>query len=136
WSSIREFALERFPKAGITFADVHNAIVFAVSGDSVSAQRLESELREGIGRQWAADIALPVARGLAAFAREDWSAAIEAVAPAAAALARLGGSWAQRDLVEHTLLAALLRAGRRDEARALIARRTERRPSVPVAGWS
>ena len=35
-----------------------------------------------------------------------------------------------------TLLAVYLRAGRSDDAKALIARRTERRPTVPVAGLS
>jgi hypothetical protein len=49
-------------------------------------------------------------------------------------LVRVGGSWAQRDLFEHTLLAAYLRAGRPAEARALLARRVARQPSVPVAG--
>jgi len=33
-----------------------------------------------------------------------------------------------------TLLAAYLRAGRSDDAKALLARRTARHPSVPVAG--
>jgi len=136
WTGIREFALERFPKAGVTFADVHNAMVFAVSGDSASAGRLADALRTGIGRQWAADVAEPVARGMAAFARADWSAAIEAIAPVGAALASIGGSRAQRDLVEYTLLAAYLRAARGDEAKALIARRTGRRPTVAVAGWA
>jgi hypothetical protein len=53
----------------------------------------------------------------------------------AMALAAAGdGSWAQRDLFEHTLLAASLRAGRAAEARALLARRMDRQPSVAVAG--
>jgi hypothetical protein len=46
---------------------------------------------------------------------------------------RVGGSWAQRDLFEHTLLAAYLRAGRAADAQALLRRRVDRRPSVPVA---
>jgi hypothetical protein len=49
---------------------------------------------------------------------------------------RVGGSWAQRDLFEHTLLAAYVRAGRPAEASALLARRVARQPSVPVAGMS
>jgi len=132
WSEIRAFALDRYPKAGVTFADVHNAIVFAASGDAASAERLASELVAGIGRQWAADIAEPIARGMAAFAREDWSSAIAAIAPVASEAVRIGGSRAQRDLVHYTLLAAYLRAGRGDEARALIASYTDRHPTVPT----
>jgi hypothetical protein len=40
----------------------------------------------------------------------------------------------QRDLFEPTLLAAYLRTGRAAEARALLSRRVDRQPSVPVAG--
>jgi pentatricopeptide repeat protein len=47
-------------------------------------------------------------------------------------LVRVGGSWAQRDLFAHTLLAAYLRTGRLDDARALLRQRVTRQPSVPV----
>ena len=47
---------------------------------------------------------------------------------------RIGGSRAQRDLVENTLLAAYLKAGRPDDARRLVAAHGDRRPTVPVAG--
>jgi hypothetical protein len=47
---------------------------------------------------------------------------------------RIGGSRAQRDLIENTLLAAYLKAGSVDQAKALVANHTDRRPSVPVAG--
>ena len=39
----------------------------------------------------------------------------------------------RRDLFENTLLAAYLRAGRGDQAAALLARRLDRQPSAPVA---
>ena len=45
----------------------------------------------------------------------------------------VGGCAAQRDLFEHTLLTAYLRTGRETDARARLARRVGRRPSVPVA---
>ena len=38
-------------------------------------------------------------------------------------------------LLEHTLLAAYLQAKRAGEAKALLARRVDRQPSVPVRGW-
>jgi hypothetical protein len=59
---------------------------------------------------------------------------IRALAPIVEQFVRVGGSWAQRDLFEYTLLAAYLRAGRAGDARALHARRVDRQPSVPVAG--
>jgi hypothetical protein len=45
---------------------------------------------------------------------------------------RVGGSHAQRDLVEHTLIAAYLKAGRAGDVRMLIERRTDRRATVGV----
>ena len=134
WPALRAYALEKFSKAGVTFADMHNAVIFAVSGDRESSDRLASELRAGIGKQWAADIAEPIARGFEAFARQDFSGAIDAIAPVIASLVRIGGSRAQRDLIENTLLAAYLRGGRPEQAKAHLARRAVRRPTVPVAG--
>lgn len=134
WPLLHAYAHEKFPKSGVTFADVHNAVIFAVTGDRDSSARLANELRAGIGKQWAADIAEPIARGFEAFANEDWSGAIDAMAPIVASLVRIGGSRAQRDLIENTLLAAYLRGGRSGEAKALLARRAVRRPTVPVAG--
>ncbi|HVQ74288.1 MAG TPA: hypothetical protein VMT79_02000 [Candidatus Binatia bacterium] len=50
--------------------------------------------------------------------------------------ARIGGSRAQRDQIEHTLVAAHLRAGRPEDAAALVRGRGPRRASVPVAGFA
>jgi hypothetical protein len=47
---------------------------------------------------------------------------------------RIGGSRAQRDLIQNTLLAAYLKDGRDADARRLVAAHADRRPSVPVAG--
>ena len=41
----------------------------------------------------------------------------------------LGGSAAQREVLEDTLLQALVAAGRLDEARRLLVKRLDRRPS-------
>jgi hypothetical protein len=72
-------------------------------------------------------------RGLEAYARADWSAAIEAIAPTIDSLVQVGGSRAQRDLIVNTLVAAYLRAGRNEEAKTLLSRRGDPRRSVPVA---
>jgi len=79
--------------------------------------------------------ALPlVAEGFGAFARGDWSAAIDRLAPAADQFVRIGGSRAQRDLFENTLLAAYVNSGRARPAAELLKRRIDRQPSAPVPG--
>ncbi len=76
-----------------------------------------------------------VSRGLAAFARGDHAGAIAKLAPLLAETERLGGgSRAQHDLVEFTLLRAYVETGRLDEMRALLAGRRAGSARVPVFG--
>ena len=69
-----------------------------------------------------------------AFERGDFSAAIEALAPLAGENERIGGSRAQHDLIEFTLLKAYLHAGRLEEARRLLGARRPGASGVSVAG--
>ena len=75
-----------------------------------------------------------LAQGFAAFEGGDFPGAIEALAPVAAENERIGGSRAQHDLIEFTLLKAYLNAGRREEARRLLAARRPGAFGVPVVG--
>ena len=61
-----------------------------------------------------------LARGFASFEREDFSGAIEALAPLAGQNERIGGSRAQHDLIEFTLLRAYIEANRLQEAKRLL----------------
>jgi hypothetical protein len=80
------------------------------------------------GQAPAADILLPIARGFDAFARGKWAKVVEEIGPVLETHERVGGSRAQRDLLEYTVTCALLRNGQRDEALQLISRR---RPANP-----
>jgi hypothetical protein len=75
-----------------------------------------------------------LARGFAAFEKGDFAAAIDAFAPLAGENERIGGSRAQHDLIEFTLLKAYLNAGRLAEARRLLAARRPGASGVPVSG--
>jgi hypothetical protein len=80
----------------------------------------------------AADILVPIARGFDAFARADWATAVNEIRPVLETHERVGGSRAQRDLLEYTVTCALLRGGRRDEALQLI---SSRRPANVKGGF-
>jgi hypothetical protein len=54
---------------------------------------------------------LTIVEGFGAYARADWNAAIGLFERALPQTVRIGGRRAQRDAVEHTLLAAYLKAG-------------------------
>ena len=83
----------------------------------------------------AGDLVSAAAETFQAFAAQDWPQVIASLQPAMVTHERIGGSRAQRDLLEFTMLAALLRNGQSDAARLMLAtRRPAQMPAQPVAG--
>ncbi len=80
----------------------------------------------------AREVGLPLMRGLLAFARGDADAAVTALHAARGQLPRIGGSHAQRDLIDQTLLAAAARASHRHVGRALLNERRLAKPMTPL----
>ena len=96
------------------------------------ARQMEAMAREG---RYPSGSYLPaLSRGFAAFERGDFSTAIDALAPLAGQNERIGGSRAQHDLIEFTLLKAYLDAGRLEEAQHLLRTRRPGASGVPVVG--
>ncbi len=75
---------------------------------------------------------LPMMRGLCALARGDADGAVDQMAPARADVRRLGGSHAQRDLIDLTLLAAAARGNRGNLGRALLNERRLGKRETPL----
>ena len=67
--------------------------------------------------------------GVLAFAAENYAGAVEAILPVRKDGVRIGGSHAQRDIVNLTLIAAAERSGQRSLARALLDERVGPRPT-------
>lgn len=118
WASVSAYAETAFPKTGNAFVDVHAALAHAMAG---RAEALQGIIAQPAGP--AADLVPGLARGFEAVARRDWASASAYITEAMADLARLGGSRAQRDMVEDTLLTALVQQGKRDEAQRIAALR-------------
>ncbi|MDQ2778567.1 MAG: tetratricopeptide repeat protein [Pseudomonadota bacterium] len=78
------------------------------------------------------EIGLPLMRGLLALARGDADGAVDTIYPMRNQAQRLGGSHAQRDLVDHTLLAAAAQGGRRALGHALLNERQMSKPVTPL----
>ena len=74
----------------------------------------------GDGKFASGSLVPSLARAFSAFLVADWDEVIAAIEPVMGEHERIGGSRAQRDLVEFTLLKAYLSAGRTDEARAYL----------------
>lgn len=138
WQQVSRYALESFPKAGVPFADVHTALACVASGDQAGLERLIAELRARLdaGKLAPGPVVPLLAEAFSAYANERWEMAIQKLEEALPETVRIGGSRAQRDLVETTLIAAYLKTGRAEDARKLVARREARRPTVSVAGFA
>jgi hypothetical protein len=85
----------------------------------------------GTNARMSREVGLPLARAIAAFGRGEYADAVEYLVPIRANAHRFGGSHAQRDIVQLTLVESALRAGRSSLARALAAERTELKRTSP-----
>jgi hypothetical protein len=126
WTAVSGYAKRFFPRTGLGFADVHAALAHAMAGDG---DALAAIIANAAGP--AADLVREFAQAYRAIAARNWTEATAHLFSAMSDHARIGGSRAQRDLLEHTLLAALLNQGRDQEARDLLALR---RPVLAAAG--
>jgi Flp pilus assembly protein TadD len=136
WKVVHDFTRRMFPRAAIAFVDTHAALAAAVTGDGAALDTRLGEMTElaKAGRLPSGPVVPALSRAFAAFLRQDFSAAIDAIEPVLAEHERIGGSRAQRDLVEFTLLKAYVNAGRPNDVHRMLIRRSSRPASIPVAG--
>ncbi len=136
WRIMHDFATSMFPRAGAAFSDMNIALALAVAGNETALEARAQQVDELVakGRYPSGPCVPAVSRAFTAFERQDFSAAIDALEPIAGELERIGGSRAQLDLVEFTLLRAYLRADRLDDARRMMSARRRGSSDIPVAG--
>jgi hypothetical protein len=127
------------------FHDLHVVLALAAAGDVAraegwlarcAARALQPEQARRTNHAVARELGLPLVRALLAFARGEVDAAAEQLWPLRGRAAALGGSRAQRDLLDHTLLAAAARssrAGTRAIGRALLNERAWAQPATPLS---
>jgi len=137
WLDIAAYGEKYFPQAGAHFADVHFALAAATTGsDALDTRLAQLEARDADGKLAPGGFAIDLCRGIGAFATGDNESAVRLLEPAISDLARIGGSHAQRELWEDTLIVAYIRAGHGDKAARRISARLDRRPSARDEAWS
>ncbi|MEM7189054.1 MAG: tetratricopeptide repeat protein [Pseudomonadota bacterium] len=130
WQEVSEYAAKFFPKPGIAFADVHAALAHAMAGNTEGLEKIRTE-----GTGPAGDLVRGLAEAFSALAAKKWPEATTLLLHAMADHARLGGSRAQRDLIEYALLNALLKQGQDAQAQMFLAtRRPLKSDAHAVAG--
>jgi hypothetical protein len=137
WDAASAYAAGSFSKVGLPFADIHMAMLAAAMGDSAAAgERIDALDRlVGAGVLAAGPVVPAICRALLAFAEEDFAGCARILEPVANEVVRIGGSGAQREVIEDTLLQALIRSGETVKARSLLDRRLHRRPSPRDTRW-
>jgi tetratricopeptide (TPR) repeat protein len=124
------------------FNDVHEVMALAGAGRLVDAHRrldvMADSIAEGAGptnRAVTAEVGLPVARALVASAEGRHADVVADLWPVRPVLHHFGGSHAQRDLVDQTLVDSAIASGDLARAGSLLRERFALRPSSTF-GWS
>jgi hypothetical protein len=130
------------PKAGAgnyAFNDAHAMMAFVGAGHEAPARTLLEAQREAMhghddNAAFTRDVGHPLVLAIKAFGDGNHAETARLIRPLRAIAHRFGGSHAQRDIIDLTLIEAALRTGARPLARALTAERAMARPDSPLSG--
>ena len=121
------------------FNDMHATMAYVGAGRQRDAEarvrRLERSLetadRSLDNHAMTERVGLPVCRALAAFGRGDYAQTIDDLWAVRTRSGQFGGSHAQRDVIDRTLVEAAIRGGNHAVARAIVSERCARKPKSP-----
>jgi hypothetical protein len=121
----------------LMFSDLHAAMAELGSGEAALVERRLGSMRETAASNAELagcyrDVGIPLVEGFTAFHRGAYQQALNLLLPVRFDLWRIGGSNAQRDVVDWTLAEAAVRAGARDVATSLANERLGLRPRSAV----
>lgn len=124
WESVADRWEPHVDGRSYPFNDWHAVMANLGAGRRKRAQEIIHYLRrarndKGESEEWARRYGVPLSEGFAAFWNGDFKAAIDNLTGARRIVNGFGGSHAQRDIVDLTLLEATLRGGDAHFARAL-----------------
>ncbi|GAA5037687.1 tetratricopeptide (TPR) repeat protein [Thermocatellispora tengchongensis] len=139
WRALADAWAAKTAEPFSAFNDAHAVMAYVGAGRIADAEALirsretyaEWERPAVTNHAMTVRVGLPVCRALVAYGRGDHERVVELLHPIRHRVHEFGGSHAQRDAVQKTLLESALRAGRLDLARLLISERTSVRPSSP-----
>jgi len=129
------------PKAragNYAFNDAHAMMAFVGAGLEEPARLLIEAQRQamagsGDNTDFTRDVGHPVTLAIKAFGDGDYAEAVTLLRPIRSIAYRFGGSHAQRDVIDLTLIEAAFRAGETQLATALSAERAAARPDSPLS---
>jgi hypothetical protein len=139
WTVLAEAWDAKVVEPYYAFNDMHAVMAYVGSGRIADAQRLVearnayvAEAADSITNvAMTRDVGLPVMRSLVAFGQGRYDAVVAELMPIRYTVNRFGGSHAQRDAVQRTLVEAALRSGKHSLARGLLSERLGINPCSP-----
>ena len=137
WADADAFARDHFPKSSLPFVEMHMALLAAATRNQAALEeRLRGiERRLNDGKLAAGPVVPQICRAMNAFAGKDFRSCVTLLEPVLDEVVRIGGSHAQREIIEDTFIVALIRSGELPRAQALLDHRLHRRPSPRDARW-
>ena len=136
WRRLADLAA-RVSRPGFVFGDIHAALAYASCGDEEALSNVIDTLTalDAKGHAVAGTVALPLVRGAAAFAAGDYAAALAHIEPVDGEIHRMGGSHAQWEIFEETMVVCHLKLNHAAAATTLLRRRLEQRASPRDQQW-
>ncbi|WP_109577563.1 tetratricopeptide repeat protein [Aminobacter sp. AP02] len=138
WASLAANWAPKATAGNYAFNDAHAMMAFVGTGLQVPASELLDVQREAIDRDddnatFTRDVGHPVSLAIKAFGEGCYGETVRLLQPVRAIAHRFGGSHAQRDVIDLTLIEAALRSGDDALAVRLATERYHARPASPLS---
>lgn len=139
WARLASRSTHFVEDRALTFTDIHALLVFAKAQDGTALARLAEAISEyatdgnTFDREAAARIAVPIAKAMQSRLAGNADEATDIILGARYEFPHMGGSNAQRDLLDIVLIDCAIAAGRTQTARRLLSEYLDLRPrSAPM----
>jgi hypothetical protein len=138
WQTVADGFAPAAAAGNYAFNDLHAMMAFTGAGRRDLAEQVLATQRAAMEREddngaFTREVGHPATRAIQAFGDERYDEAVRLIRQIRSTTHRFGGSHAQRDVLDLTLLEAAFRAGQHDLAKALTAERIAAKPASPLA---
>ncbi|MDX8444566.1 tetratricopeptide repeat protein [Mesorhizobium captivum] len=138
WAALAANWMPKAAAGNYAFNDAHAMMAFVGAGLEAPARTLLEAQREAMdgsddNAAFTRDVGHPLTLAVKAFGAGNYDETVRLIRPIRSIAHRFGGSHAQRDVIDLTLIEAALRAGDGALARALAAERRLARPESPLS---
>ena len=139
WQTVADAFAPAAGAGNYAFNDLHAMMAFVGAGRQDLAEQLLAAQRVAMSGNtdnagFTRDVGHALTQAIQAFGDGHYDEVVRLIRPVRTIAHRFGGSHAQRDVIDLTLIEAAFRGGERDLAKALTAERVAVKPTSPLAG--